>query len=94
MKTLEQNNKLLYASKQEQVDASVRFVLEDLPEYYLSLGNLPNRVQAAIMTMVVDWKEVSGYHFNVLRVAQTQYSRGSGFIAVDEPPFTDKELYN
>lgn len=93
MSNLEQNNKLIYASKQEQVDASVRFVLEDLPEYYLSLGNLPNRVQAAIMTIVVDWTEVSGYHFRVLRAAQIQYSRGSGFIGTDEPPFTHEELF-
>jgi len=93
MSKLEQNLKVLYDTKQEQVDASVRFVLEDLPEYYLSLGNLPNRVQAAIMTMVVDWKEVSGYHFRVLRAAQIQYSRGTGYIATDEIPFTHEQLF-
>lgn len=92
MSKLEQNLKLVYDTKQEQVDASVRFVLEDLPEYYLSLGNLPNRVQAAIMTMVVDWKEIRGYHFRVLRAAQIQYSRGSGFIAKEELPFTDEQM--
>lgn len=83
-----------HATKQEQIDSSVRFVLQDNNAFYESLGHLPARVTAAIMQIVVDWKEPSGYHFNVLRAAQRQYSRGSGFIDTNEAPFTYEELYN
>lgn len=92
MTTLEQNIKHFYDTKQEQVDASVRFVLQDMPDYYKALGNLPGRVQAALLTMIVDWHNPTGYHFQVLRAAQRQYSRGTGFIGKDEPPFTDEDF--
>ncbi len=84
-----------HKTKQEQVDASVRFVLQNNKAYYDSLKNLPNRVQAAILTMVTDWMEPVGYHFLVLRAAQRQYTRNNfaGCITVDEPPFTVDELY-
>ena len=91
--SLEQNIKLEYDTKQEQVDASVRFVLHDMPEYYTALGNLPARVQAAILVIVADWGgPPAGYHFGVLRAAYRQYSRESGFIGVDEKPFTTEEM--
>lgn len=89
------NIKDTYETKQEQVDSSVRFVLQDNKAYYDALKNLPNRVQAAIMTMVTDWENPVGYHFRVLRAAQRQYTRNNfaGCITVDESPFTYEELY-
>lgn len=93
MNTLAQNVKLEYATKQEQVDASVRFVLYDMPEYYTALGNLPARVQAAILVIVADWVgPPAGYHFGVLRAAYRQYSRGTGFIGADELPFATEDM--
>lgn len=89
---LEQNIKQNYDSKIEQVDASVRFVLMDQPDYYESLGNLPSRVQAALLTIVGDWMEPAGYHFRVLRAAYRQFTRETGFISGDEAPFTNEEL--
>lgn len=83
-----------HATKQEQVDSSVRFVLQENKAHYEALGHLPARVTAAIMQIVVDWKEPTGYHFNVLRAAQRQYSRGTGYIGPDEAPFTYEEIYN
>ncbi len=92
MNTLVQNIKQDYDTKYEQVDASVRFVLHDKPEFYESLRYLPKRVEAAILTMVMDWMEPVGYHFAILRAAARQYNRGSGFISEDEAPFTLDEL--
>lgn len=89
---LEQNIKQDYNSKIEQVDASVRFVLMENPDFYESLGNLPSRVQAALLTIIGDWVEPSGYHFDVLRAAYRQFHRESGLITVDEVPFTHEEL--
>lgn len=82
-----------FKTKQEQVDASIHFVLGDNPDYMQALGNRPARVQAALVRIVVDWPEPSGYHFNVLRAAQRQYSRGDGLIAAEEPPYTHEELH-
>lgn len=82
-----------HKTKQEQVDSSVRFVLQDQKAYYDTLGNLPGRVQAAILTIITDWHEPAGFHFKVLRAAQRQFSRGTGFIGSDELPFTHEELY-
>jgi hypothetical protein len=81
-----------HQTKQEQVDASVRFVLQDNKAYYNALGSLPSRVKESLMTIIIDWPEASGYHFNVLRAAQKQYSRGAGFIDMTELPFTTEEL--
>lgn len=81
-----------HKTKYEQVDSSVRFVLQDNADYYDILGSLPARVEAAISTIILDWMEPTGYHFHVLRAAMRQYSRGSGFIASDEPPFSIEEL--
>ena len=93
MTILTQNIKQDYDSKQEQVDASVRFVLHDKPDFYKALGNLPARVQAALLVIVADWAgPPTGYHFGVLRAAYRQYSRESGFISVDEKPFTTEEM--
>jgi hypothetical protein len=89
MNFLEQNLKLNYPTKVEQVDASVRFALEEQPAYYASLGCLPIRVPAALLAMVAESESPAGYHFRVLRLAYLQFSKGSGFIAGDEPPFTE-----
>ena len=89
---LEQNLKQTYDSKYEQVDASVRFVFQDQPDYYDALCNLPARVAASLMIIVIDWMEPVGYHFRVLRAAQRQYSRQIGYMTHDEPPFKDEEL--
>lgn len=89
---LEQNIKMVYDTKYEQVDASVRFVLQDKPEYYNALRNLPTRVASSLLVIVTDWMEPSGYHFKVLRAAQRQYSRKPGYLGPDELPFTDGEL--
>ncbi len=88
---LEQNLKETYDTKLEQVDASVRFVLQDEAEYYDALENLPARVKAAVLYMVVNWMEPAGYHYRVLKAGMRQFL-DTGFIAMDEPPFTDDEL--
>ena len=81
-----------FNTKHEQVDASVRFVLQNNKAYYTGLSNLSYRVKESLITIVLDWKEATGYHFNVLRAAQRQYSRGTGYIAAEEPPFTYEEI--
>lgn len=92
-KYLQQNIKEEYDTKSEQVDASVRFVLAEKPDYYESLKNLPSRVTAALLTMIADWSEPTGYHFAVLRAAHRQFSRDTGYIESHERPFTDEELF-
>ena len=92
LRPLEQNLKHTYDSRQEQVDASVRFVLHDNADYYESLKNLPGRVQATVLKIVIDNPRPAGYHFSVLRAALKQYSSGKGYMEVDEPPFTNDEL--
>lgn len=81
-----------HKTKYEQVDASVRFVLQDDKAHYDALRNLPNRVKESLMNIILDWHEPTGYHFRVLRAALRQYSRECGYITGDEPPFTDEEL--
>lgn len=92
MTSLTQNLKDTYDTKREQVDASVRFVLQDEAEYYDALENLPARVKAAVLYMVANWMEPAGYHFRVLKAGLRQFSQGTGVMAMDEPPFTDDEL--
>lgn len=89
---LDQNIKTDYDTRHEQVDASVRFVLHDNADYYDSLKNLPSRVSAAVLRFVVENPRPAGYHYMVLRAALKQYTKGSGYMAPDEPPFTDDEL--
>lgn len=93
---LEQKCKETYDTKHEQVDASVRFVLAEKPDYYESLKNLPSRVTAALLVMIADmiddWPHGGGYHFKVLRAAYRQFSRDKGYIESHERPFTDEEL--
>lgn len=81
-----------FKTRQEQIDNSIQFVLGDRPEQIKSLGNRPSRVQAAILRMVIDWTDLGGYHFRVLRAAQRQYSDEYGFITPEEPPYTWEQL--
>lgn len=87
---LEQNFKLTYDSKIEQVDASVRFVMVDQPAYYEALRNLPGRVVAALLILAIENPEfISGYHYRILQKAHFQFARTTGFIGLDEAPFHD-----
>ncbi len=89
---LEQNIKSEYANKIEQVDASIRFVLMHEKAYYESQISLPEKVKAAILVMIAEWMEPSGYHFRVLKQALIQY-RTVGVLTHSETPFTHEQLY-
>lgn len=87
------NIKQNYDSRREQVDASVRFVLQNELAYYDALSDLPKRVEASLLHMICHWDSPSGYHFRVLREAHRQFSLRTGYMEDNEPPFTDDDLY-
>ncbi len=93
-KIKELNQKDTYSTRREQVDASVRFVMQNEAALYNGMGeNLPKAVEQAVLIMVFDWPKLEGYHYRVLRAAARQFNRGPGFMGVDEPPFSMKDLY-
>lgn len=91
---LEQNIKEEYASKTEQVDASIRYAFWQRASSYNAINSLPERVREAILFLVRDHGSLQGYHYKVLRAALKQFSETTGFMDSSEPPFTDAELYD
>lgn len=82
-----------FKTRHEQIDSSVRFILNN-DAYYESLRSRPSRVNAAALKMIMDGQH-DGYHFRVVRAALRQFSceGAPGFIDADEPPYSREDLY-
>lgn len=68
----------------EQIEGSMRFILDDAA-YYESLKYAPNRLNACAMELFLS-NDCVGYHANVIRKA-LQELNSAGFIDYDEPPY-------
>ena len=88
-KTLKLNTTIDFTSKFEQIDASVRFVLMEVPVYYENISGMREKVEKAILYMVIDWSCPVGYHFDVLRAALREYNK-NGMLIDDVPYDLDK----
>ena len=89
VKTLKLNTTIDFTSKFEQIDASVRFALMEVPVYYENISGMREKVEKAILYMVVDGPCPLGYHFYVLRAALCEYTK-HGLLIDDVPYDLDK----
>lgn len=77
------------ANKGEQIDASIRFILND-EAYFDSLRTRPRRLESAAITLVKTRQE--GFHFQVIRKALWEMDQ-KGCIDPTDKPYTHDELY-
>lgn len=76
-------------NRREQIESTLRFVLDN-PALYESLLHNPRRLEAAALKLFVSGYGMTGYHADVIRCALRDLD-AHGLIEYDSAPYTMEE---